>query len=83
MPFKFIGSGRAMKSSRPKYYPPSSGPFGLASRRAIDLERVRHKAAMRTIAKLGSKWRAKKAAKQKWADSWARGMNRSSRKRYK
>lgn len=66
-----------------KYVPPAKGPFSSSARRAFDLERVRHKAAMRTIAKLGGKFRAKKAAQQKWADSWSRGMNRSSRKRYK
>ncbi len=66
-----------------KYVPPATGPFSAASRRAFDLERVRHKAAMRTIASLGGKWRAKKAANQKWANSWSRGMNRSTRKRYK
>lgn len=83
MPFKYIGSGRAMKSSRPKYNRPASGPFSAAASRAYDLERVRHKAAMRTIAKLGAKFRAKKASKQKYADSWSRGMSRGSRKRYK
>lgn len=91
MPFNISKKSKKTKKAQPmmpwkvskKHTRPATGPFSAAVSRANALEQVRHKAAMRTIAKLGAKFRAKKAKAKKYDDSWSRGMSRGSRRRYK